>query len=428
MKLINLSATFYCSCLLLFTSLLLSPMLKAQQNNADSLFSEYEQQVFQVQIIEKNSNKKSAIGSGFLIDGGYIVTNYHVVSLFINAPNQYRVELLANDKSHLTANLVNFDVVNDLAILSAKPNTEQALVLATKTPRQGEAIYSIGNPHDYGMIVVPGTYNGITAHSFYQRIHFTGSINPGMSGGPVLNSQGEVIGVNVATAGNQLGFLVPLDKLVNLVSNTHQVIDQSTYNQQIENQLFNSQDQLYTDLLNKSWQTTLLGKAQVLTEIAPYIPCWGQSNAEAEKAQFKVSDINCISKEQLYINRSFRSGNIEIQFSWLEKDKLNAIQFSQLLEQSFSRAAPGNQAGEKQVTNFQCQQDFTSATPETSQFKTTLCVRNYKQYPSLYDVLYMSVSVHNNDAALMSHFTLSGVSQNNAQAFTRKFMETVKWN
>lgn len=398
------------------------------QNNADALFKEYETVVFQVQLIEKNSNKKSAIGSAFLIEGGHIVTNYHVISLFVNSPSQYRIELLTDKNTNLPAELINFDVVNDLAILNADIHTLIQLTLAEQSPNQGEDIFSIGNPHDYGMIVSPGTYNGITAHSFYQRINFTGSINPGMSGGPVLNQQGEVIGVNVATAGNQLGFLVPLSKLKTLLIQTNTPVLTANYNQHIESQLFESQQALYKPLLADEWPTTRLGQAMVLNEIAPFIPCWGQSNAEVEKAQFKVSEINCVSKEKLYLNRNFQSGNIEIQFSWLDKDKLNAMQFSKLLEGSFSRAGPGNAAGEKNVSNYHCNQNFTHPQQNNATLKSTYCVRSYKKYPSLFDVLFMAVSVHDNQSSLMSHFTLSGVSKENAQAFTQKFMEAIKWN
>ncbi|WP_143871957.1 S1 family peptidase [Catenovulum sediminis] len=395
---------------------------------ADQLIKKYESSVFQVQLIERQSNKKSAIGSGFLIEENKVITNYHVVSSYINSPAQYSIELLSSSDEIIKASLLNFDVVNDLAVLSLPKTTAPKLKLAAQTPQQGAEIYSIGNPHDYGMIVVPGTYNGVTAHSFYQRIHFTGSINPGMSGGPVLDKQGNIVGVNVATAGNQIGFLVPLWHLDALLKKPILPFDKYNYQDEIERQLTASQDRLFADLLQRDWQTTILGQSLVLAEIAPYLPCWGQSNAEQDKAMFAVSEINCISKEQLFISNGMRTGNIEVQFSWIEKEQLNDFQFSHLLTQSFSRAGPGNSANKKNVTNFHCYQDF-SKDLSAHIHKSTFCVRNYKKYPSLYDALYISVSANNTSgAALMSHFTLAGVSQQNATAFLNKFMESVTWN
>ena len=61
--------------------------------------------------------------------------------------------------------------------------------ISDTTPTKGEELFSLGNPHDLGMIVVPGTYNGLKKESFNDRIHFTGSVNSGMSGGPVVNAQ-----------------------------------------------------------------------------------------------------------------------------------------------------------------------------------------------------------------------------------------------
>ena len=52
--------------------------------------------------------------------------------------------------------------------------------------------------NDIGLTIVQGSFSGRLQRSLYDRLHFTGSINPGMSGGPALNAQGAVVGVNVA--------------------------------------------------------------------------------------------------------------------------------------------------------------------------------------------------------------------------------------
>ena len=212
-----------------------------------------------------------------------------MISDYVYFPDQYRIEYLAADGHTGILKLVGLDVINDLALLkfdSPSMGTEVPFELAQSLPEQGVPIYSLGNPHDLGMIVVPGTFNGIKKTNFYQRIHFTGSINPGMSGGPAVNGNGEVIGVNVATAGNQIGFLIPLSKVVNLVRNADPELKASQYKTLIEQQLQENQQELISRILNGSWQQYKLGKALVPGKVTEFISCWGDSNANNAKAYF----------------------------------------------------------------------------------------------------------------------------------------------
>ena len=113
--------------------------------------------------------------------------------------------------------LLDIDVVNDLALLRSRDLDLAPLEVRSEAPAQGETIYSLGNPHDIGFTVIPGTYNGLEAGSYYEHIHFSGSVNAGMSGGPVIDRRGGVVGVNVSSAGNQLSFLVPAQALSALI-------------------------------------------------------------------------------------------------------------------------------------------------------------------------------------------------------------------
>ena len=186
----------------------------------EQLYSEYRGSLYQIRLIEQSSNSKAGLGSGFQISAdGLIATNYHVVSEAVKDPEKYNLQYLSVDGDEGELELLDVDVVNDLAILRQKGNAgAEFLKLAQTPPSNGETIISMGNPLDLGMTLVPGTYNGIAGGSFYDRIHFSGSINPGMSGGPVINRHGQVVGINVATAGNQISFLVPVDKLVALLA------------------------------------------------------------------------------------------------------------------------------------------------------------------------------------------------------------------
>lgn len=400
--------------------------------DASSLFNNFSDRIYQIRIIEQASGKQAAIGSGFQISqDGMVVTNYHVVSEYTRYPGRYRIEYAAHNGVTGELQLIDIDVINDLSLLKKDDFLGNNLELADRLPLQGEAIYSLGNPHDLGLTVVPGTYNGIAKYSLYKRIHFSGSINPGMSGGPVLNARGEVIGVNVSTAGNQISFLVPLNKLSELINRPRTgpiVLEEIELI--IANQLSNNQQMVISDLLDSEWLTSDFKGANIPNEIAEYIRCWGSSENDPDVAYENFMSI-CSQDEYVFLDSEFTTGNIVYQFNWIESDELNVFQFYNLYQQQIENVYPDNYAGKDHVTNFECHEDFynkDSISGELITSKGTFCARKYKKYPGLYDVLYIGASLHNNHQGLVSHFTLAGVSMDMALKFTRKFLANVTWN
>lgn len=106
------------------------------------------------------------------------------------------------------------------------------------------------------------------------------------------------------------------------------------------------------------------------------------------------------------------------------------MQFYNMYQEKISNAYPDNDAEKEDVTEFECHDDFIrsrSLSLNTVVTKAAYCVREYKKYRGLYDVLYLSASVHDNKRALLSHFTLAGVEQSMAQDFLRKFIASVQW-
>ena len=187
------------------------------ESEARSVFDQAAASVYQILIIEAESGNKSAIGSGFqLADSDLVATNFHVVSDALHKPEKYRIEYLDTTGKRGVATLVDFDVVHDLALLRRDTAAIGGLSFSMSEINKGDSVYSLGNPYDLGQTIIPGTYNGLLERSFYQKLLFSGSLNPGMSGGPSLNEAGEIIGVNVATSGNQISFLVPAKYLVAL--------------------------------------------------------------------------------------------------------------------------------------------------------------------------------------------------------------------
>lgn len=168
-------------------------------DDAVGVYAAFQESVFQVRIIELASGSQASLGTGFIIaDGTLLATNYHVVSSKIFEPEKYRIEI-EKDDTPWVLDVVAVDAVHDLALLAIAKNADAAetvepmgvfgrpFILDSGLPEKGETLYSLGNPHDIGMTVVEGNFNGLVEHRFVEQIHFSGAINPGMSGGPVVN-------------------------------------------------------------------------------------------------------------------------------------------------------------------------------------------------------------------------------------------------
>src|SRR5205807_1245578 len=103
---------------------------------------------------------------------------------------------------------------NDLALVRLDRADRPFFAFDVRTAEadlpRGERLYSLGHPLGIGFTIVEGTYNGPVERSYSPRIHFTGALNPGMSGGPAVDGDGRVVGVNVSKqfGGDLVSFLV----------------------------------------------------------------------------------------------------------------------------------------------------------------------------------------------------------------------------
>jgi putative serine protease PepD len=159
-------------------------------------------------------------GSGFVIDPrGYIMTNYHVVQ------GAQAISVTLGDRSHYDAKFIGADERNDIALVKIDPKDRKLPALTmgdSDTLRVGQHVLAIGNPFGFQSTLTTGVVSalGRTVQTGQTTvidgaIQTDAAINQGNSGGPLLNSHGEVIGINSAiytpsgtTAG--IGFAIPI--------------------------------------------------------------------------------------------------------------------------------------------------------------------------------------------------------------------------
>ncbi|MFT4712684.1 MAG: S1-C subfamily serine protease [Candidatus Azotimanducaceae bacterium] len=419
---------FFICCLTLSTS-----SVGQEADTAQLLFSDNNKSIFQIRVMDNAANNKASTGTGFvLVQEGptdLIATNYHVIASAIDAPENYRVEVLLENEEPMLARIVNVDVVNDLALLQIEKTGAKGLPIAEVAPKKGDTVYSIGFPFDLGITVISGTYNGLAPHSVNERVHFSGSLNPGMSGGPAFNANGEIIGVNVSTAGNQLSFLVPVESLSKLLA-SEPLESVEELSVRLVKQLHGNGGRLVSQLMGGDWGTVALGKAHALGEVTEFLRCWGNSkNTDDETDQQPYfATRSCQTDHNIFINNSLTTGKIELQFYWIEAEELNPIRFYSHYQRVFSAYYPANQGTEKDLTSWLCEENFVQVSSEKEGLtKSVFCVRSYKKFAGIFDVFYLQGSLDRNTEAYVTHFTMAGVPMKETLDFTEKFMRSALW-
>jgi serine protease Do len=410
--------------------LVVSPLAQAstEENEAKVLYNKYQDRVYQIQVIEVASGEKSTIGSGFQITPeGHIATNYHVVSKVIHDPDLYRLEYVRTTGETGNLTVLDVDVVHDLAVVIGNDLPEVYIPLGSASLEKGTRIYSLGNPEDLGMAIVEGTYNGLLEKSLYEEIFFSGSINPGMSGGPAIDSEGNAIGINVSIMrGNQLSFLVPVHYLKALLKNVENNNSEpvSDFYHRIEEQLIENQMYISSKLSEKEWKTAPLGDAIVPTEIAEFFKCWGDSEKD-EDLLYSHTYSRCATDDDIYLSSEFSTGVIVFRFYWYATKALNTIRFYNVYDDAFRNVYGVRQADKENVTNFVCKTDFVNV--NTMEWKVALCIRKYKKYPRLYEIIISAALTRETDKGLVADFMISGVERETGLRLAQKFLESIRW-
>jgi len=185
-------------------------------------------------------NGDEGTGSGFIISGGYIITNNHVVTLD-GAVSHSSLQVVFNGGQTASVRLVGADPYSDIAVLRlAQPVRLPALTLGNSASAEiGDPVVAFGSPLGLANTVTSGIVSalnrpiqpsiggsGNAPQVYYDAIQTDAPINPGNSGGPLVNAQGQVIGMNaeIDTLGADpvsgveggnigLGFAIPINQV-----------------------------------------------------------------------------------------------------------------------------------------------------------------------------------------------------------------------
>lgn|SRR3989338_4347102 len=185
-------------------------LLKSSQGDFSGIVTEAVKSVVTVRT-------DKSLGSGFIVDTrGYVVTNYHVIV------GARQIAVATHDRRLISATLIGTDTFRDLALLKID-ESYPALPLGNSDKLQvGNKVIAIGNPLGLSFTVTEGIISGLNRegpNGLEEYIQTDVSLNPGNSGGPLIDTNGHVIGVNNFKVGDaeSLGFALESAALKNAV-------------------------------------------------------------------------------------------------------------------------------------------------------------------------------------------------------------------
>ena len=187
-------------------------LLKSSQDDFSGIIQDAVKSV--VTVATPNS-----LGSGFVIgDGTYVVTNYHVIE-----NNLEEITVRTYQRDLLIAELLGFDEERDVALLKIADNYPVLELADSDKLQPGNKVIAIGNPLGLSFTVTDGIVSAVHRegpNGLEEYIQIDVSLNLGNSGGPLLNTAGEVVGINNFKIGNaeSLGFALEINPTKSLIN------------------------------------------------------------------------------------------------------------------------------------------------------------------------------------------------------------------
>ena len=401
--------------------------------SARKVYEQARSQLLQIRTVLKGRASQTSVGSGFIVSReGHIITNFHVVAEAALKPERHDLVYVTADGREAPLQILQLDVLHDLALLKAADATPPAGAFDALTFRpeaqplsQGERIYSLGNPLDVGFAVTEGTYNGLVKRSFYPQIFFGGALSGGMSGGPALDQQGRVVGINVARRvdGEQVSFLVPASFAVALLARGRDAapIRTAAYNI-VTDQLMQHQAALTERFIRQGWKTATHPRYQVPVPSDQFMRCWGSSEP-SRNGGLDLERSDCVMDTRIFVG-DYTTGTIGLRHESYDGAKLGTLRFAARYSASFRNERFTRLRSEYQ-TKPQCHEDYVDR--DGLALRAVVCLRAYKKLPGLYDLSVLVATLDQPQAGVQGRFDAQGLSFANAQKLAKHYLEAYGW-
>ncbi|MCK5808369.1 trypsin-like peptidase domain-containing protein [bacterium] len=429
--------TLFIVFLLLFSTLFAEPATEKlvesplSPSESQRVYEKVKPAVFQIKTAKDEQASKASYGSGFVVDAdGLVLTNYHVVATVLQDEDQrYNIFLVDGNKSY-RAKIVKFSVIYDIALLKVERKFDTVLTIEKKTPEHGENIYSIGKPKELNMTIVDGKYNGVIKKAIYERIQMSTPLNGGMSGGPTVNANGDVIGINVSVLlrSDNISFAVPIKNATPLLKEYRDFalsVEDEEIDAVVKEQLTEIESSLMDDLEKDKQPVATLGK-WFYKAPSKSLKCWTTSDKNTKKEYDRTSH-SCNLKNSAYIERGLYSGNYRIDYITVQNLKLTTFQFYNRVKSMFSSGISVNYASKDDFSGYQCNETIIVNKNDIS-FKVKYCITEYLRYEGLYRATIGAASFGDSEDAIIFNMDIDGFSKENIKKLIKMYLSSIGKN
>lgn len=401
--------------------------------SATQILAELRPSVVKVVIVSTTSGSEVGNGTGFVAGSDtLLVTNYHVASKHVLLPNQFRLDYVANDGSKGNLRVVALDVVNDLALLRLdKPLIGGVPIkMSQRTLNKGNTVLSMGYPLQKGLTIVSGTNNGQAEDGYHKRLHYSGAVNAGMSGGPAVDGVGSLVGVNVAYMldAQLVSLLIPAERVKQLIDRPliNVTSDADYWRSEVGRQLHRNADVLLATLIEKPLPTRKFD-TYISVDFEPLgYKCGGVRVEPSGKYRHDLDGRVCRTESSVYVDGNTSVGSIELYTGIRTNRGMSALRFADVRATNFKLKKDFADDPQKNRTGFECVEKLLKV--NNLRAKSVACLRRDHRFEDLYDMFFIMHSVESDRQSMQVRVEMTAMPYAGTQAMIKRVMEGVQWN
>jgi hypothetical protein len=190
-------------------------------------------------------------------------------------------------------------------------------------------------------------------------------------------------------------------------------------------QLRAHQSEVMGALLKAKLPAQKLGEFSVPAKLGEFMQCGAGTERDTDQL-YSTDSYYCYTFSSLYIDRRLHTGMVSFRHSILRDRRLGALRFAHLQETRFGASQFGEAYDRKHHTRWMCGDEIIAL--QGTRAKMAMCVRRYKRFDGLYDVMLRVATLGDPAVALQSSLDMEGVSYEAAKEFAERYFEAIRWN